>query len=181
MTAARRLAACVAMLLGSAAFAGAEPNVQVRLALGGNTRQGSWVTVRIEVENPDAEMKLLARVEGDGADSTRELVCPAGSRKAWWIPVRASGRISVFVMAGSKEIYAAKERRNPADPGPRPFVPTFVAPRQRLILVVNESPERAINESPCKLNPANTYRLVFTAERRFLTPEVKFNSAAMRP
>lgn len=83
--------------------AAAEARVSARSAFGGVARTGEWTAVRVEVVNPDAELRLHVEIDGEGARSVRDITVPAGSRHAYWIPVRARVRMDCRITGGPVE------------------------------------------------------------------------------
>ncbi|MCC6740576.1 MAG: hypothetical protein IT452_16145 [Planctomycetia bacterium] len=93
----------LALLALAAVPAAAEPRVSAQSAFGGVARTGAWTAVRVEVVNPDAELRLHVEIDGEGARSVRDITVPAGSRHAYWIPVRARVRMDCRITGGPVE------------------------------------------------------------------------------
>ncbi|MCE9583858.1 MAG: hypothetical protein K8T20_15350 [Planctomycetes bacterium] len=129
----KRLALC---LLALSSLASAAPTVTAGLAFGGAAREGQWTAVRVEVDNPDAELKVEVRMEGDNATSVRDLVVPAGSRHAYWIPVRTARRMEFLATAGGRELL----KQSFAAGSSRASELVLADGGQRLILVVSDAP-----------------------------------------
>ncbi len=87
----------LAVLALAAVSAAADPKVTAEPAFGGTSRDGRWTAVRVEIENPDAEIGVKIRINSGGVVSARDVVVPAGSRHGYWIPVRAGRRVDCVV------------------------------------------------------------------------------------
>lgn len=92
-----RFARLLAVLALAASSVAADPKVTAVPAFGGTARDGRWTAVRVEIENPDAEIKVQIRLTSGGVVSARDVVVPAGSRHGYWIPVRAGRNVDCIV------------------------------------------------------------------------------------
>ncbi len=127
------------------------PSIKARAGYSGYARTGESVSVKVEIENPGAEikgtLKISSNQEGAQVVFSREVVLPSGSRKSFdlYVSDGQSQSFNLLLVSGGKEITSSRIRINRL-------------PTQEMLLGVLSSNPAALNQLGALKLPGNAQR-----------------------